>query len=219
MVFFLTFAKIFKNNKMKKFVLSVAAVLTIGFANAQEKAKNTSDVSYGVKAGLNLANIVGDDAGDANMYVGFNAGLFVEIPVADKLSIQPELLYSTQGSKAEENIEGYNFDLTMKLNYINVPVMFKYKVADKFSLEAGPYVGFLANSKIKYKSSIVSGSEDMDDLLKSTDFGLGFGMNYELSDIVFANARYQAGLTQIGDTGEGDDIKNSVFQIGLGIRF
>ncbi len=41
----------------------------------------------------------------------------------------------------------------------------------------------------------------------------------EFSDVIFANARYQGGLTQIGDTGEGDNVKNSVFQIGLGFRF
>lgn len=205
---------------MKKMMFSALAVLVFSFASAQDEAKTASNVKFGAKAGLNLANIVGDDAGDANMFVGFNVGMFVEIPVTDKLTIQPEVLYSAQGSKSEGNFDGYDFDATLKLNYINVPVMLKYQVADKFSLEAGPYVGFLTSAKMKVEvSGFGSETVDMKDMVKSTDFGLGLGMNYEFSDVIFANARYQAGLTQIGDTGEGDDIKNSVFQIGLGFRF
>ena len=60
----------------------------------------------------------------------------------------------------------------------------------------------------------------VDEATKSTDFGLGLGMNYEFSDVIFANARYQAGLTEIGDSeAGGNSVKNSVFQIGLGFRF
>ena len=210
---------------MKKMVFAALAVLVFGFANAQDEVKATSEVKFGAKGGINLANIVGDDAGDANMFVGFNAGFFVEIPVTDKLTIQPEILYSAQGSKSEGplNIEGdiYDVKATLKMNYINVPVMFKYQVADKFSLEAGPYIGFLVSAKVKAEvSGFGSATEDAKDLFKSTDFGLGLGMNYEFSDVIFANARYQAGLTEIGDSeAGGNSVKNSVFQIGLGFRF
>ena len=210
---------------MKKVLLSTVAIMVFGFMSAQEVVKSTtSDVKFGAKGGVNFANLAGDDAGDASMFVGFNVGFFVEIPVTDKLIIQPELLYSAQGSKSEGPlvIDGNLYDVkaTMKLNYINVPVIFKYKVVEKFSIEAGPYVGFLTSAKIKVDvDGYGSATEDMKDLVKSTDFGLALGMNYEFSDIIFANARFQGGLTQIGDTGAGDDIKNSVFQLGLGFRF
>ena len=206
---------------MKKMVFAALAVLVFGFTNAQDEVKATSEVKFGAKGGINLANIVGDDAGDANMFVGFNAGFFVEIPVTDKLIFQPEILYSAQGSKSEGIIDGYNVDATLKFNYINIPLMFKYQVADKFSLEAGPYVGFLVSAKVKAEvSGFGSATEDAKDLFKSTDFGLGLGMNYEFSDVIFANARYQAGLTEIGDSeAGGNSVKNSVFQIGLGFRF
>ena len=199
---------------MKKMVFTAVAVLVFGLTNAQDAVKATSEVKFGAKGGINLANIVGDDAGDANMFVGFNAGFFVEIPVTDKLTIQPEILYSAQGSKSEGPlvIDGSLYDVkaTMKLNYINIPVMFKYNVVEKFSLEAGPYVGFLTTAKMKVDvDGYGSATEDMKDLVKSTDFGVALGMNYDFSDVIFANVRYQGGLTQIGDTGEGDNIKNS----------
>ena len=94
--------------------------------------------------------------------------------------------------------------------------MFKYNVEEKFSLEAGPYIGFLTTAKMKVDvDGYGSATEDIKDLLKSTDFGIALGMNYDFSDVVFANLRYQAGLTQIGDSGAGDDIKNSVFQANI----
>ena len=108
---------------MKKTILVAVALLGFGISFAQEEVKSVADVKFGVKGGMNLANIVGDDAGDANNYVGFNAGFFVEIPITNKLTFQPELIYSAQGSKSEGtvNVEGtlVNFDATLKLNYIN----------------------------------------------------------------------------------------------------
>lgn len=210
---------------MKKTILVAVALLGFGISFAQEKVKSVADVKFGVKGGMNLANIVGDDAGDANNYVGFNAGFFVEIPITDKLTFQPELIYSAQGSKSEGtvDVEGtlVNFDATLKFNYINVPMMFKYQVVNKFSLEAGPYVGFLTSAKLNFDiEGLGSDTVDMKDDVKSTDFGIGIGMNYEFSDVIFANARYQAGLTEIGDSDAGgNSVKNSVFQIGLGFRF
>jgi opacity protein-like surface antigen len=206
---------------MKKIFVAVVVLLSFGISFAQEETKSGSDIKYGAKGGLNLANIVGNDAGDANVFIGFNAGFFVEIPVADKLIFQPEILYSAQGSKSDGIIDGYNVDATLKFNYINVPLMFKYQVANKFSLEAGPYIGFLTSAKLKFDvEGLGSDTVDMKDDVKSTDFGIGVGMNYEFSDVIFANARYQGGLTEIGDSeAGGNSVKNSVFQIGLGFRF
>ena len=206
---------------MKKIFVAVVVLLSFGISFAQEETKSGSDIEYGAKGGLNIANIVGDDAGDANVFIGFNAGFFVEIPVADKLIFQPEILYSAQGSKSDGIIDGYNVDATLKFNYINVPLMFKYQVANKFSLEAGPYIGFLTSAKLKFDvEGLGSDTVDMKDDVKSTDFGIGVGMNYEFSDVIFANARYQGGLTEIGDSeAGGNSVKNSVFQIGLGFRF
>lgn len=210
---------------MKKLLFAVILLVAFGNASAQEKTSNVANIKFGAKGGINFANLAGDDADGAKMFVGFNAGFFIEIPVADKLVFQPEILYSAQGSKSEGPlfVDGsvYNVEATFKFNYINIPLLFKYEIADKFSLEAGPYVGFLTSAKLKAKIQGV-GSETIDakDMLKSTDFGIAIGMNYEFTDVIFANARYQSGLTEIGDAeGNNNDIKNSVFQIGLGFRF
>ena len=76
----------------------------------------------------------------------FHIGGVVEIPISDSFSVQPELLYSSQGAKAESSFGG---DVDFKLSYLNLPIMAKYYVAENFSLEAGPQVGLLLSAKVE----------------------------------------------------------------------
>ena len=153
-------------------------------------------------------------------FVAFHLGLFYETKIADKFTFQPELLYSAQGG--EENDSGF------KLNYIQIPLMFKYYPSSKFSLEAGPQLGFLVSSSVFQGSA----SLDADELFTGIDFGLGLGLNYSFTDKVFLNARYNFGLTdvssddfktaianEIGVQPSSISMKNSNFQIGLGLKF
>jgi opacity protein-like surface antigen len=193
---------------MKKIILTVA-VFTIGFVNAQE-------VKYGAKAGLNFANLTGD-VEDASMKIGFNVGGFAEIKVSDKFSVQPELLYSTQGAKSEESFEGETIESEWNLSYLNIPIMAKYYVSEKFSLEAGPQIGFLLGSKVKVESIEV----DFKDNTESIDFGLNIGSAYDFTENLFAGLRYNIGLSNVAKTESGDDTKinNSVISLSLGYRF
>ncbi len=196
---------------MKKVTLLLVAVFTFGYANAQEKA----DMAFGVKGGLNISTITNADVDGINSksLVGFHVGFFGEFMISDKFTIQPEVLYSAQGVKLE--FEGDNGEL--KLDYINIPIMAKYYIADAFSLELGPQIGFLVSAKAKSDGE----SEDIKDELKSTDVSLNFGVGYDITENFMIGARYSLGLTRLQDEifpGE-DDSKNSVFQISVGYKF
>jgi opacity protein-like surface antigen len=185
---------------MKKIILTAVAVLSLSFANAQ-------DVKYGVKAGLNFSSLT--NAEGAKSQVGLNLGGFAKIGLSDKFAIQPELLFSTQGAKFDGGSLNYN--------YINIPVMAKYNVADKFSLELGPQIGFLMSAKAKASGDSV----DVKSALKSSDFGINFGAGYEVSDNISIGVRYCMGLSQTqkelyaGETA----VKNTNIQLGLGYSF
>lgn len=206
---------------MKKIILTVV-VFTFGFVNAQE-------VKFGAKAGLNFANLTGDIE-DASMKIGFNLGGFAEIKVSDKFSVQPELLYSTQGAKNETSEDDFTSESKLNLSYLNIPIMAKYYVSEKFSLEAGPQIGFLLSAKSKYEftesdgeggSISVSGDEDVKDSFESIDFGLNLGTAYDFTENLFAGLRYNIGLSNVAKTESGDDTKinNSVISLSLGYRF
>ena len=186
---------------MKKIILvAVIAISSFVGLNAQ--------TSFGAKAGLNVANLSGDVT-DNKALIGFNVGVFAEITLADSFYLQPELLYSTQGAQFDESALDFSADLN--LNYINIPIMFKYDVANRFYLEAGPQIGFLVLAEVM--------DQDVKDEFESVDFGANFGLSYGFTEKLFGQARYNIGLSNIAKDSGGDKISNAVLSFSLGYRF
>ena len=205
---------------MKKLLLSIALVSFCFSANAQ--------VKFGAKAGLNLASMTGDSSADLDARTSLHLGFTAEIEISDSFSLQPELIYSGQGYTADYQFEdegdNINAEVTGKVNYLNLPVMAKFYVAESFSLEFGPQIGFLMSAE-ETDSDPIYGSDtyDFKDELKSTDFSLNFGAGYKLESGLNFGLRYNMGLTDIPDEvtqdGDYDDIKHGVFQVSVGYTF
>lgn len=190
---------------MKKLFL-IIVVATFTFTSC-------SSFLCGLRGGASYAKISGEDADSYKAKLGFHAAAVVEIPVSDNFAVQPELLYSSQGSDYEDTYESGSANL----DYINVPVMAKYYVSDKLSIEAGPQVGFLLSAKWKGDEF---GEEDAKDDFKGIDFGLNLGVGYKLDSGLNFGARYNLGLADINDvSGENSKIHNGVFQFSVGYFF
>jgi len=195
---------------MKKFLL-LSAVFCLPFlAIAQE-------FHGGIKGGLNLSNLYIDEVDDENPRVGFHAGLFGQFELADAFAIQPEILFSTKGAKADYDIAGFEGESKLNLNYIDVPVMAVFKIGDAFEIHAGPYVGFLLNAKFSTEGDLGNGVEELDkDHLSETDFGLSGGAAFG-TESVKVGLRYNYGLVEIADSDIAStlvgDAKNSALQL------
>jgi len=201
---------------MKKIIF---LLLLIGLPlNAQTKP-------FGLKGGLNLASMIASADGNSDSSdskIGVNLGFFGEFKVSEKFAIQPEILFNMQGANESEQGQSGGF----KLNYISIPVMFKFYTSNKFSLELGPQFSFLTDSTVFLDQISASGSE----LFNSFDLNLGAGLNYEVSNKVFLNVRYMFGIINIASTEYQQavrdelnvgsfSLKNSNIQLGLGYRF
>lgn len=197
---------------MKKlfFVIALAA---IGFiSNAQ--------VRFGGKLGGNFYTLGGDDVegSDIKSKIGFHFGFLANIPVSGHFSVQPELVYSIQGAKAE-NVNGVSGDrINFNLNYINVPVLLQFTSDGGFYGEFGPQVGFLMSAKRDFKIGATSGDIDIKDDLKGIDFSLALGTGYKCNNGFGAGARYNLGLSNLNDDNSGD-LKNRGFQVGVFYMF
>lgn len=200
---------------------------TITQNSKDTEIKSTTNPRIGVKGGLNFTNLINDK--DGKTRTSFHAGLSAEFFVNNELSIQPELLYSRQGAKARFTTNswmGYSeIEATMKLDYINIPVMLKYYPAEGFSLQVGPQIGFLVNavadSSTSNSGSKYSNSEDVKDMIEAVDFGMNVGVGYEFSEGVFFDVRYNLGLKKVNKElppGE-SNVQNGVFQLSVGLRF
>ena len=183
---------------MKKLLL-VTVMTFFGLANlfAQE-------VEFGVKGGLNFASISGDNTGDIDPVTSFNFGVMSEIPISEKFSFQPELMYSGQGYSIGDD--------TVELSYLNLPLMGKYYVTKGLSLEAGPQIGFLLAADNE--------GTDVKDSFNSVDLGVNFGVGYKLDNGLNFGVRYNLGLSDINDLdGFNDKNQNGVFQFSVGYFF
>jgi len=203
---------------MKKLFL-LAAVLLISITTFAQLR-----ISGGPKLGLNLANVTNSDGG--KIRPGVQIGGFLNLRFTDLFAFQPELLYSMQGTKFKGvdavNYTGNTMDATaiFKLNYIHLPLMFKVYPINNFYLEAGPQFSVMFKSTITLKAGGSSASEDMDELMRKGDVGLGFGTGYETDLGLTLGIRYNIGLLGIfKDIDASDNSKNSVIQLALGWKF
>jgi hypothetical protein len=207
--------EMYMNSKPIK-LLSMLTVATVLFvlhtndASAQKRA--------GIKGGLNVSNLYVDDIDDENARYGFNVGVYGQVFATETFAIQPELMYSTRGAKAEY---GGLIDQTVKynLNYLDLPVLAVFKLGDAAEIHIGPYASYLLHSNVSYSGDLGNGSDDIDrDHLNPFDFGLagGFGLNFGAMQV---GARYNLGLTEIADSDAArtliGDAKNSCAQLYL----
>ena len=189
---------------MKKIVfISLLTTMTY-FTQAQVHT------DFGIKGGLNLANLKIENTSSPDSKVGLNLGLLAHIHFEPHWAIQPELMYSDQGAK--EDVSGT--EVKAKLHYINVPVLLQYMTGSGFRIQTGPQFGILASAKTKSGDS----ESNADNYYKTFDLAWAIGASYITNSGFGVDARYNIGLADINDAG-GSSIKNRVWQFGLFYQF
>ncbi|MGV3539171.1 MAG: porin family protein [Rufibacter sp.] len=184
---------------MKKILLSG---LLVFFALVGAQAQT----SFGIKAGLNVAN-EGGDAKGTDPITSFHLGGFASTAISSRFGFQPELLYSLQGYKLGK--------YTVHYHYLNIPLIFKIGISGGLHAQLGPQFGILLDaSQEEGKTSI-----DITDDRNKYDGAIAVGLGYDLSRLQFS-ARYNFGVSDTRDSNEkGVDYTNNVLQISLGFRF
>ncbi|WP_276372560.1 porin family protein [Chryseolinea sp. H1M3-3] len=181
-----------------------------------------AQIKGGIKGGLNVSNLYVDEVDDENARFGFNIGFYGQVLSSDAFAIQPELLFSTKGSKVEYG--GNFFDQTIKYNlsYLDLPVLAVFKLGESAEIHIGPYASYLLGASISHEGNLGNDVDEIDkDHLKSFDYGLagGFGLNFGNFQV---GARYNYGLAKIADSDAAElligDSKNSVAQIYLALN-
>lgn len=193
------FLLIFKNlNKltMKKLLVLVFVLSSVAAANAQVQ------VALGLKAGANISKF--DDEAADNL-TSFHAGAFGLFKFT-KIGIQPEVLFSQQGATFKQ--AGEEFDV--KTAYMSIPVMVKLYLIGGLNLQAGPQFGFL--TKAEYDGN------DVKESLKNSDLSANVGLGWDLPFGLTIDARYNIGLSDIGDEQGLPDLKSRVIQVSLGYK-
>jgi len=105
------------------------------------------------------------------------------------------------------------FKIRTEVNYISIEdldliqpaIIAEIGIANKFNVLAGPSFGFLLDTE--------EGS-------KSFNFALDFGLSYDITEQLLAEARYSLGLSNLYDDNYGDaTLKLHGIFVGMGYRF
>jgi len=188
---------------MNKVIASLLVICISSITNAQEVKKVMGfNVAFGAKAGLNLATVTWNTS-DPSILVGVHFGTMAEVLINKQLAIQPEVLFSMQGTT-------YNKKENTELNYLLLPIIGKYYIKENLSLEAGPHLGILLSAR--------DGRENVKRNISSTDIGFNIGAGYKLKNKINLGLRYSIGLTNINHK-DNAKINNTVLQLSIGYFF
>ena len=193
---------------MKKIILSLFAIILTISVSAQT-------IGYGPRVGFNAAMLT-DKAFDARY--NFNAGAFVEVDFTPRWSVELAAIYSRQGATQKDTpvslIEKANS--TLRLDYINTPLVVKYYPWQGLNIFVGPQFSYLVNAALKAdnidKQSVRSS-------FRKFDIAAVLGVGYTWESGMLVNLQYNQGLRSIYKGGNMDKTYNGVIQLNVGWRF
>lgn len=198
------------------FLHIIIFVIGVGITSALAQTYQKEPLTWGLKAGVNVSDFYGDDADGSDVRTGFSGGLLFNYRFHKYWALQPEVLFSTKGADLESGLTGENGSTEYELGYLNIPVLAKFYIPTGSTVQpnlyAGPDVGFKLYGD--------ADNSDIGDQLKDAEFGIAFGAGLDFnlgSDptnfirTVGLDLRYTLGLTDIFDTPEEPEARNSVF--------
>lgn len=198
---------------MKKFLLLISIIYllpTLSFA----------EFDLGVKVGYSASKFSTDaEQFSTDFKNGFAVGAFGKLGYGI-FFLQPELIYSIDGSKITYKYDGQTITPTITQNSIDLALLAGINLTKSESLFQLNLQGGLFTSIVTDK-----GLSDLPDVLAGTDFknlvyGIKLGVGAEFSNIVF-HLRYITGLNNIYKDGIGlqnVDMKNVKIEFAVGIK-
>ncbi len=179
------------------------------------------NVYFGLRLGFN-ASAVRSEAPALNgtgVTSGLNAGVALGFYLSPfhPVSLETGLYYTEKGGKSSQGGSKFTYDL----NYLELPVVLKYKIFTSPDVAIEPFAGAYAAvgvaGKIKDYDNREAFSSYDNGFFKRGDAGLrlGCGVSYQM---VSLEASYDLGLANIGQD-DFSDTHNGCFTLTAGITF
>ena len=187
------------NLKMKSKILTLIFFLLIIQNSFSQK------FDLGIKSGSNFATQNIKSISGTKSITGLHVGVFTYIKLPLIFGIQPELQYSTQGTKI-------NSTTMRSIDYLNVPILVRSSFGP-MNIHFGPQFGILTGA-INEVSGIPT---DIKDKFLKRDFSLVLDVSVEPVDRFIFSVRYVKGLKNISDDDPfANETKNATFQFSFG---
>ncbi|WP_324673112.1 porin family protein [Hymenobacter sp. GOD-10R] len=219
---------------MNKFLLVTTAVFGAAVFVIPTAYAQGIGIGIGVKAGGNASRLAGGIA-NKDYYstkYGGHGGLLLNVSFLKDgmLSVQPEVLFSQRGYKIDNPTyqmgnSTFNLKGTSSYNYLDVPVLIKFKLKS-FYVEAGPQYSRLLNVKdeerylLNGKQASHSNTEPSLARVNRNEIGLATGLGVQTNSGLLIGLRYNASFTEFAQrfyhNNELANARFSVFQASVG---
>lgn len=184
---------------MKKIITMFVLSCCMFFVHAQQPDSaiyiDIPKFKIGFRAGANFAQISGSGAQGFNHF-GAVGGMFFDYRIKKRMSLITELTYTMKGARRNPNPDfgdynSYSFDL----DYIELPVLFRYHVGKKefVSFDAGLTFAFLVRQVGKENGSVIK----FDRGFNVFELGIAAGVNFHLPKGWGITARYHNSIIPI----------------------
>lgn len=219
---------------MKKLflIITVCAVCTLTASAQRARSSSTSffstekadaPVTFGIRVGLNLANMVDKDdkvSYKTDTRTSFNAGVMVDIPLLQSIYLQSGLYYTSKGFKDK----GDDWKTTASADFIELPILASYRYdfgdAAQLQFNFGPYFAYGIGGKWKEENGNKEYSDDFfDDDTHKFDMGLQVGGGVTISQHYYIGVAYEWGLTNLWKDSDDDSLKSKNLMINVGYTF
>jgi hypothetical protein len=193
---------------MKRLTTTLTVILLTGCIAKSQSSKSSESkstlpkIAFGIKGGINVARLSSWFYSEQSAVAGINLGFYSRIPIAEEVFFRPEIMYSSQGGKSAyaTGVGVIGGKTTVKLNYIAIPLLFEY--GNNVTFQGGVQLGVLLNANEEGNFLNQAIAEDINKIMKSTDFSIILGFGFYAGKNFNAGARYNIGVTDIVDVDE-----------------
>lgn len=219
---------------MKKlFTIAALALLALtataqGYTYQQRQDPQANDsyarefsIYYGLRLGLSVATVNSDEkaldggGGQAGLVLGGVMGF--QLSPASPVYLEAGLFYTEKGGKGNSDKTKYTYDM----NYLEMPVVVKYKIETIFDFSVSPFFGgYLAygiSGKMKDLYERQSSSSFASDRFRRFDAGLRLGCGIEYKAL-YAEMAYDWGLYNVCHD-DFDKSHTGCFYLSAGVNF
>lgn len=147
--------------------------------------------------GISGCQIHGDSYSGYDKF-GVFGGLGINARLSEKMSVELGFYFSQKGARHNQNPDKGDFSFyRVNLNYIDLPVLFRYHVNSAYFITGGPSIAYLIDYSEENQLSVITGMYKFN----KYEVGVNVGLGRKIKESFFVEVRSSNSITPIRDYG------------------